>query len=416
MANDSDLNILFESVIQTAVDGIINIDNRGNILRMNHSAQKLFEYKEAEVLGKNVSMLMNNHDATRHDTYIHNYISTKIPTIIGIGREVVGKTKSGELFPFRLAVSEVILNDRIIFTGIIHDLRDIKKAYNDLENLNKELDQRVVDRTYEVEQVINQLLQTNKKLQNEIKERLETEQQLQETENELKIALSAEKELNELKSRFITTASHEFRTPLATILSSASLILKYPLSQDQENREKHVGKIKTAVNHLTGLLNDFLSLSKLEENKVNVVFEKIDFSSVLSNVKEELSGILKKDQKIITNHFEEFVLFTDKVTFKNILFNIISNAIKYSDKDILIDARINKSHCEIQIIDNGIGIPEEDQKHLFSRFFRASNVGNIQGTGLGLNIVKKYCELIHAEVKIKSIYGEGTSVFITVPN
>jgi two-component system, LuxR family, sensor kinase FixL len=292
-------------------------------------------------------------------------------------------------------------------------LRDVKQAYKKLEDLNKDLDNRVADRTYEVEKAINQLLSTNKKLQNEIKERLETEQQLKRTEDILSKALIAEKELNELKSRFVTTASHEFRTPLSTVLSSASLVLKYPQAEDQENRAKHISKIKVAVNHLTGLLNDFLSLSKLEESKVNVTFEEVNILEILDLVNEELSGILKENQKIIYDHGISLIIET--VIFKNILFNIISNAIKYSSDDIIIKILEDQNVCNVEIRDTGIGVPLEDQKHLFSRFFRATNVGSIQGTGLGLNIVRKYCELIKGDISLTSQYGVGTSVKILLP-
>lgn len=415
MLSDIDLRLLFESVLETAVDGIINIDSNGLIIRYNSAAQKLFEYSKEEVMGKNVKILMNQYDSEKHDQYINKYIETRKPKIIGIGREVTGKTKSGELFPFRLAVSEVILNDRLIFTGIIHDLRDVKKAYHELEELNKDLDQRVADRTYEVEKAINQLLSTNKQLQKEIKERLETEQQLKETEEILKQALSAEMELNELKSRFVTTASHEFRTPLSTILSSASIILKYPNKEDQENREKHINKIKVAVNHLTALLNDFLSLSKLEESKVNVTREAVSLKEIFDSVNEELSGILQNNQYLIFENDISELIDTDKIILKNILFNIISNGIKYSEKEIYIKATIQNKFYNISIKDKGIGIPSDDQKHLFTRFFRASNVGAIQGTGLGLNIVKRYCDLIKADIKIESMLSEGTTVTISLP-
>jgi len=415
MINDLDLRLLFESVLETAVDSIIIIDSRGKILNLNQAAEALLGYSRAEVTGQNVSILMNAHDAGHHDGYMERYLHTRQAKIIGIGREVLAKHKSGELIPVRLAVSEVILNDRIIFTGIIHDLREIRKAYDELANLNKELDKRVVERTYQVEKVVNQLLATNTKLKKEVKERVEAEQMLRSKEEQLQIALSSEKELNELKSRFVSTASHEFRTPLATILSSASIILKYNKEEEQVNREKHIGKIKNAVNHLTGLLNDFLSLSKLEEGRVNIMIEPMYLSELLQEIAEDLSGIKKPGQEIRFDGQNQIELHTDRNILKNILFNIISNAIKYSEEDIHIVVEEKQSDVSIAVRDRGIGIPGDDQKHLFTRFFRATNVGNIQGTGLGLNIVKRYCELLSASIDISSEFGVGTTVEITIP-
>ena len=415
MINDLDLRLLFESVLETAVDSIVIIDSRGRILNLNQAAETLLGYSRAEVTGHNVSILMNAHDAGQHDGYLERYLHTRQAKIIGIGREVLAKHKSGELIPVRLAVSEVILNDRIIFTGIIHDLREIRKAYDELANLNKELDKRVVERTYQVEKVVNQLLATNTKLKKEVKERVEAEQMLRSKEEQLQKAISSEKELNELKSRFVSTASHEFRTPLATILSSASIILKYNKEEEQVNREKHIGKIKNAVNHLTGLLNDFLSLSKLEEGRVNIMIEPLYLSELLQEIAEDLSGIKKPGQEICFDGQNQIELHTDRNILKNILFNIISNAIKYSEEDIHIVVEEKQSEVSIAVKDRGIGIPGDDQKHLFTRFFRATNVGNIQGTGLGLNIVKRYCELLSASIDISSEFGVGTTVEITIP-
>lgn len=414
MDTSIEIKAILESIFETAVDGIINIDSQGIIININSAALKLFEYQKEELMGKNISTLMSQPDRNLHDSYIRQYIKTKVPKIVGIGREVNGLTKSGKIFPFRLAVSEVVLNDRIIFTGIIHDLTDLHQAVNDLEVINDDLDRRVLERTNEVEKVVNQLLTTNKKLQTEIKEKEAIQVELIHKENELIEALEAEKELNELKSRFVSTASHEFRTPLATILSSASIIGKYPQAEQQPDREKHIGKIKKAVNHLITLLNDFLSLSKLEEGKQLTKMEVVDITEILNDVIDDLESILKPNQKIITHIDNKIEVSSDRDVLKNIFFNLISNAIKYSEKNIDIKCQDVQDQIEICIEDQGIGISEEDQKYLFERFYRATNVGTIQGTGLGLNIVKKYCQLIGVDIAIQSEMDKGTKVCLKI--
>ena len=153
----------------------------------------------------------------------------------------------------------------------------------------------------------------------------------------------------------------------------------------------------------------------LEEGRVNVMAEHISLDLLLKEIEEDLSGIQKPGQNL-SFHLEAGIeLATDRNILKNILFNLISNAIKYSELTIDISAKNIDDHIEISIQDHGIGIPAEDQKHLFTRFFRATNVGNIQGTGLGLNIVKRYCELLSADINVQSIYGEGTTVLIKIP-
>lgn len=413
----SDLGKLMEAVLDTAVDGIITIDTNGFIINVNKSALALFGYKLDELVGYKINMLMGIEHSTQHDQYISRFINTRKAKIIGIGREVLGKKKNGDLFPFRLAVSEVILNDKILFTGIIHDLTDVNAAREELVAINKELDAKVVERTYEVEKVVNQLLSINKLLKEEISERIEIQNKLTAQEKRLLESLEKEKELGDLKSKFVTIASHEFRTPLATILSSASLISRYKLEDQQENRDKHTEKIKIAVNNLTGILNDFLSLSRLEENTIMITKSDIDLKSLLEESIEEVSIIQKDGQNIkVTIDGVERKIMTDEKMFKNVIFNLVSNAIKYSECDIICNLIFKENSIELNVIDQGIGISEADKKHVFTRFFRSSNVTNIQGTGLGLNIVGKYAEVLGGDVRLESEENLGTTVKFTLFN
>ena len=198
---------------------------------------------------------------------------------------------------------------------------------------------------------------------------------------ELNEALDKEKELNEIKSRFVSMASHEFRTPLSTVLSSASLVDKYTTTEDQEKRSRHVDKIKNSVKHLNNLLEDFLSMGKLDEGKIGTHFHEFNLEELIENTIEEMKGSLKKGQQISFNISGLFLIVSDKNLLRNILFNLISNAIKFSDesKTIFLTATAEDSCIRILIADEGIGISEEDQEHLFSSFFRGKNVVNIPG-------------------------------------
>lgn len=408
-----------QSIIDTAIDGIITIDSRGTIETVNVSAAKLFEYSQEELVGKNVKMLMTYRDKDKHDTYISNYLETKVPKIIGIGREVVGLKSSGKEFPMRLAVSEIILKDRILFTGIIHDLTEMNDARTQILALNKDLEKKVADRTYQLEEAVNHLLKINQEYEGEIAERKEAERKLYEQGEQLKVALIKEKELGELKSRFVSMASHEFRTPLATVLSSVSLIQKYELTDQQENRMKHVDRIKSAVSNLTTILNDFLSLSKLEEGKVGMTAIRLNVLDMIHEVVDEIRGLLKSRQKIVVSHADfvqdQFWMYSDRNMLKNIFFNLVTNAIKYSESDVHIDLKLSDSKIFLKFEDHGIGIPEADQKYLFERFFRAGNVSNIQGTGLGLHIVKQYVEMLGGSIDFVSEYQMGTTFNVILP-
>ncbi len=407
-----------KSIIETAIDGIIIIDQYGTIESINPAAARLFGYEQNEVIGKNVRMLMPSPYRQEHDGYLKNYLETKKPKIIGIGREVQGMKKDGSIFPIRLAVSEVGSSERRLFTGIIHDMTDIKEAQAEIQTLNQDLEKRVAERTETLAEVVNRLIYTNSQLQHEIKERRKTETVLVEREEALKASLEKEKELNALKSRFVSMASHEFRTPLSTILSSIELIEAYRQPEKQEKRQKHIGRIKTAVTNLNNILNDFLSLSRLEEGRIHNEPVEFLFNNFCEETIDEIRGILKKKQKLHHQGLEgNPSIYLDKKILKIILFNLLSNAIKYSyeGKNIFCRTRISENKLTIEIQDEGIGIPEEDHQHLFTRFFRAHNVENIQGTGLGLNIVKRYVELIGGEIYFESALGEGSTFYVKIP-
>lgn len=246
-------------------------------------------------------------------------------------------------------------------------------------------------------------------------ERNITEEKL--AEQEIKKALEKEKELNELKSRFVSMASHEFRTPLTSIYSSATLLEKYKKEDDQHRRNKHINRIKSSVNSLTGILNDILSLSKVEEGKIELNPMPLDCFDFGEEVREEVQAIAKRNQKVMYTHVGERDFSTDLKLLKNICLNLLTNAIKYSYDGGLIElmSELKNNELKITVKDSGVGIPLNEQENLFTRFFRAKNVTNIEGTGLGLNIVKKYVELLNGEISFVSKPEKGTTFYVTLP-
>jgi two-component system, LuxR family, sensor kinase FixL len=416
--HDSEAALRLKAIIKTATDGIIIIDDSGIIELVNEAAAKLFDYDELELVGQNISVLTPSPHRDAHDSYIQNYIQTGVRKIIGIGRDVMGLRKNGDTFPLRLSISEVQLPERVVFTGILHDLTAQKAAEAQIKALNQHLEEEVNRRTEELAATVNQLLNNKKKLEFEIQERKIAETTLRKNELELRKAFEKERELNTLKSRFVSMASHEFRTPLSTILSSADLLEMYTTQEQQDKRLKHTTRIKSAVNNLISILNDFLSLSKLEEGKIEISPVEFNLEGFCEEVMDDVQALLKPGQ-IFQHHGlrPDIVIFLDKKMLKNILINLFSNAIKYSDPGKTIDCfvEIKDNELWVSVQDHGIGIPEEEQQHLFTRFFRAHNAENIPGTGLGLNIVKRYIELMNGRINFESILGEGTTFHIHIP-
>lgn len=407
-----------QTLIEMATDAIITINEQGLIETANLATSKIFGYERSEMIGQNVKMLMAQPDRKQHDQYMQNYQHTGQAKIIGIGREVWGQRKNGEKIPLRLAVSETHFPDRTIYTGILHDISVIKKAEAEVLALNQQLEQKVQQRTEELAQAFRKLTQTNQILEQQIEQRKATEKELRQREKELQNTLNKEKELSELKSRFVSMASHEFKTPLSTILSSVELINMYPTTEQQNKRDKHSAKIQVAVKQLTEILNDFLSLSRLEQGKMEVNRQWLKLEEIIHASLEAASGQLKTAQRVVLKIDAcGEVVYTDAKILKAILINLLSNAAKYSNEgqQITISCHTSTKHYYIAVADQGIGIPEAEQSRLFTRFFRASNVENIKGTGLGLNIVRQYVRLLNGEIDFKSRENQGTCFTLAFP-
>ncbi|UOE47343.1 PAS domain-containing sensor histidine kinase [Mucilaginibacter sp. SMC90] len=388
---------LLKAIIENAIDGIITIDEHGIVETINPSACKLFQYEPGDVVGKNISMLMPQPYRQEHDHYINRYQTTGKAHIIGIGREVTGLRKDGSQFPFRLGVSNVNFSGRKIYTGFIHDLSREKEAEDKLKEYASHLEEVVEERTLSLKQSVLEL---------------------QKAKEEVSQSLEKEKELGQLKSRFVSMASHEFRTPLSAVQLSASLIDKYAEPLQSPQISKHVNKIKNAVGNLTTILNDFLSLEKLEAGRVEPSYTTFDLVKLAEEITEEMQLMAKQNQNILYQHTgTTSIVKLDINLLKNCIINLITNAIKYSGENSFIEfnTEINAAGCSVTIKDNGIGIPDGDQKHLFEAFFRAHNTGNIPGTGLGLNIVARYAALMNGSVDFQSNVNEGTSFTISFP-
>jgi PAS domain S-box-containing protein len=382
---------LLKSIVENAIDGIITIDDKGMIESINPSGSKLFGYEMTDLKGKNIKMLMPEPDKANHDQYLHKYKTTRQAKIIGIGREVNGLKKNGEVFPFRLAVSEVQYEGRIIYAGFIHDLTKQKTVEDQLLVYTNKLELLVEDRTTELQSLIAQIRQAKE---------------------EVSLSLEKEKELNQMKSRFVSMASHEFRTPLSSIQLSASLIDKYSIEYNNPNIGKHVNKIKNAIGNLTTILNDFLSLERLETGIVKPNPAQLNLVKFAEEITEEMQMVAKQNQNIIYQHTgTQRIVDIDANLLKNCIINLIANAIKYSGENTFIEfnTEIAANFFSVTIKDDGIGIPETEQKHLFQAFFRAHNTGSIPGTGLGLNIVDRYIKLMAGKIEFNSQENKGTT-------
>jgi PAS domain S-box-containing protein len=238
-------------------------------------------------------------------------------------------------------------------------------------------------------------------------------------ERKLVKTIEKEKELGALKSRFVTMASHEFRTPLSTMLSSVFLLQNYTGDKYEAQKKTHLERIKRSIQTLTELMNDFLSIGSLDEGgQIKVSYSRVEINSFLKDLVGELHSIKKPGQQIDFSFAgQDATLMMDRVILTNILRNLVSNAVKYSpdETSIKVSCSLAVDYLIISIEDHGIGIPDQEQPEIFKRFYRAENVTNIQGTGLGLNLVKKYVKLLNGTIAFKSKVNEGTTFTLTLP-
>ncbi|MDR6560749.1 MULTISPECIES: ATP-binding protein [unclassified Arcicella] len=395
-----DDNNRFEALFMHAAIGLIMVDREGKIILSNRFANVIFGYETGELEGQLLEVLIPHNIREKHRETYENYTHKPQSRPMGIGLDLKARKKDGTLFPVEISLSHFKSGGKPYYISFINDATFKKKAETDLliktteiQKLNNSLEKEVVNRT-------NALVETLKNLE--------------QSKKELEVALNKEKELGELKSRFVSMASHEFRTPLTAILSAASLIEKYVKTEEQDKRERHTQRIMNAVGNLTDILEEFLSVGKLEEGKVNAKLANFELPALVDESLRDLKNMLKKNQQIDYQHIGDTTVCLDKSLFRKIIINLGSNAVKFSNENSTISISTEKLEkmLILKVSDQGIGISEEDQKHLFDRFFRGANVTNIQGTGLGLHIVARYTELLGGQVFVESKLNRGTTFSI----
>jgi signal transduction histidine kinase len=287
-----------------------------------------------------------------------------------------------------------------------------KQQDYEINKLNEELEKKVEERTRALSNSVIELKGVNLELDKENQKRIEAE-------NQIKDALKKEKELNELKTKFLSLVSHEFKTPLSGILTSTILLSKYKLTEQQEIRNKHLETITNKVHYLNNILNDFLSVEKLETGRINYKFHTFKLSKVLDDVIYNANMLLKGGQRIkYPEDIGEISLTQDEKIIELALSNLVNNAIKYSSENTVIemDIKQHKKYTIFKIKDNGIGIPKADQKNIFNRYFRAENALLTQGTGIGLNIIKNHLENLGGTITFESKENIGSTFMIKIIN
>jgi len=407
--NDQDVfNLLFEAVSE----GVIVVDESQKIVATNVSVEKMFGYGHKELIGQHLDILIPKNHHSSHSGYFKGFLKQNESRKMGNGRSLNGLRKDSSVFPLEIGLNPFQAYGNTYVMALVIDVSIRIKHQEEILDLNSQLEEKVSRRTQELRNAVNELQAVNSRLEAENKKRIEAE-------HKAKTALKKEIELNELKTKFLSLVSHEFKTPLSGILTSTMLLGKYKLTEQQENRDKHIKTISDRVHYLNNILNDFLSIDKLETGKIKYNFKDFKLSKVINEVVYSCNLLLKEGQRIkYPDNIDDMSLYQDEKIVELTLSNIVHNAVKYSPENTTIDIDVIQDYEETTFIiaDEGIGVPEKDQKNIFNRYFRAENALLIQGTGIGLNIVKTHLENLGGRIKFESKENKGTTFTITIPN
>jgi len=402
---------VFQILAEAISEGIIIVDEAQILVATNSATNELFGYIKDELKGESLNKLIPTNYHHKHDNHYKSFYGKSKKRSMGLARNLFALHKDGHQFPVEIGLNPFIVDSKKYVMALIIDISERLEAEKKIHELNTSLEERIKNRTEELNLSVEQLQSVNKDLEKEIKKRIRAE-------NKIKSALQKEIELNELKTKFLSLVSHEFKTPLSGILTSSVLVGKYKESSQQKKRDKHLRTITDKVNYLNSILNDFLSVERIDSGKVRYNFTTFMLSKVVNEAIYNANMLLKTGQKInYPKNVDNYIIYQDEKVLELILFNLINNAIKYSPQNTLIDLAFDLSEKSLnfKVIDKGIGIPEIDQKHIFERYFRAENALLDQGTGIGLNIVKGHIENLGGNINFTSKENVGSTFRVELP-
>jgi len=402
--------VFYKICFDSLLEGLCITNEEGRIVIINSAFEEIFGYDEAELLGKKIERLIPESHRSLHIKHFQNYLKSPKKYKKGKGREFIGLHKNGRILDLEIGLNYFEYEGVFFAKALVSEIGTRKQKELRIKEKNRNLEFEVQERTSQLIRVVSKLESSNLKLKEKIKEKIIAE-------NRAKIAFEKEKELNMMQKKFISMVSHEFKTPLSGMMTSASLIEKYNETQGNKKISNHAGTVKRLVIQMNSILDDFISLEKTESENYPLRLSKFKFCDLINKIVNDAQVILKEGQRIEVTPCElPIEVWQDKKVVEIIVNNILYNAIKYSPVHSVIKIKIRRNDLlKISVEDPGIGIPKEAQQYIFDRFFRANNALTIQGTGIGLNTVKRYLEKLNGSIEIKSEENQGTKVILKLP-
>jgi len=357
------------TVLENALDAVITINERGLVEDWNHQAEQMFKYKEAEVIGKSLSgLIIPEKYAAAHERGMEHFLASGEGPVLNRRIELIGHDKEGRHFPLELSIIPFKIEGHYYFSAFLRDITARKQA-----------------------------------------------------EEDLSLALEQQKELARMKSRLISMASHEFRTPLTTIKANAEMLELWATKIPDEHREKanrYLERLNRETNRLSNIMTDILMLGRLESGRVNSQLKSLDLVSFIHDMNDRHFSSQEdgRELKIVLEGAPKLVRI-DPEMLEHIIQNLVGNAFKYSkgkaNPSLELNFGIDKVRLSVK--DQGIGVPEEDQNKIFNSFYRAENTRGIQGSGMGLSVVKQMSDMQNLNLRFFSKEGEGSEFVIDIP-
>ena len=402
--------VFYKICFDSLIDGICIVDHRGIIVMNNSTLEDIFGYDRGDLVNKKLDVLIPEKHRKVHNRHFSSYLNAPKKYSKGKGREFYGLHRNGSILDLEIGLNYFKYQGDLYAKALISEIGIRKEKEFKIKEQNRNLENEVEKQNLELNHVIAELEKSNLMLKEEIKDRIKAE-------NNAKIALEKEKELNLMQTKFMSLASHEFKTPLSGILTSAGLIEKYHQIGSKGKMLKHAATIKNLVYQLNAILDDFLYVESIESEKYSFQLTRFKICQVIKKIVQEAQPVLKEGQKIEVVPCESPIeIFQDLKVVDIIIRNVLYNAIKYSPKDSRVELKMYQEDKLIVVIkDEGIGIPSEAKNHVFERFYRAKNALPVQGTGIGLNIVKRHLQKLKGSILLESEENVGTKVILKIP-
>ncbi len=397
----------YRLIVENQSDFIFKLDNHYNIIYANPNFHKYLGVDEKDILSKNFIDVLSN---AQRECFV----------------EILGEISKGKTCVTRECLIENANryiswtiktvkdgNDKVDYLiAVGHDITKIKEVQTEIEYLNSELEEKVLERTTQLQNAVT-------KLEEENNQHKKTKMQLEVAKDQIEKTLQQERELSQLKTRFISMVSHEYRTPLTVILSSSFIMERLIKKGELQKLEMHLEKIRAGVRQMTNLLEDVISVGKSEEGLLDSKLQYFDIEVLVRTLIDEVNSIDSRLHTIEFNlNIHNTIIYSDPKLLRQIINNLLTNACKYSKSgtEVIITMKEDEKYFIVEVKDEGIGMSQDDMKQLFTPFFRnKGHIGSIPGSGLGLTIVKRSINLLFGKLDVKSKLHQGSTFSMFLP-